>query len=111
MHLMSRIDHKHVLCCIGTSLPGVTPDRKFIALSLISVTLYDSLPPPPLPDGTSTIQRVSALKRWPLSRALKLGLEVRSRLPHGNEPPSSCARCANAARCAHPIVALALRDR
>jgi len=85
MHLMSRIDHKHVLCCIGTSLPGVTPDRKFIALSLISVTLYDSLPPPPLPDGTSTIQRVSALKRWPLSRALKLGLELIIALNHLHE--------------------------
>ena len=76
MHLMSRIHHKHVLRCIGTSVPDAAPDRKFIALQTLHSTLHDALPPPPLPDGTSTLARMAALKRWPMSRSLQLSLEL-----------------------------------
>lgn len=65
-----------MLRCVGTSAPGVPADRKFIALQPLRTTLHDALPPPPLPDGTSTISRLSALKRWPPSRSLQLGLEL-----------------------------------
>ena len=76
MHLMSRMSHRHVLRCIGTSVSSAEPDRKFLALSTLRSTLHDALPPPPLPDGTSTINRLAALKRWPMARALQLGLEL-----------------------------------
>lgn len=76
MHLMSRIHHKHVLRCVGTSIPGVSAERKFIALQTLRSTLHDALPPPPLPDGSSTIQRLSALTRWPHLRSLQLALEL-----------------------------------
>ena len=45
MHLMSRIHHKHVLRCIGTSVPDAAPDRKFIALQTLQTTLHEALPP------------------------------------------------------------------
>ena len=80
MHLMSRISHRHVLRCLGTSLPEEPPDRKFLALATISSTLADVLPPPPLPDGSSTLARMHAVKRWPLSRAFKLALELSTAL-------------------------------
>jgi serine/threonine protein kinase len=80
MHLMSRIHHRHVLRCIGTSLPSEPPDRKFLALTTITSTLADALPPPPLPDGSSTLARMQAVKRWPLSRAFKLALELSTAL-------------------------------
>ena len=70
------VAHRHVLRCIGTSADGAIAEKKFLALSMIAATLYDALPPPPLPDGTSTIQRLAAAARWPLARALKLGLEL-----------------------------------
>ena len=76
MHLMSRIRHKHVLGCIGTSIPGVFPDRMFIMLRMLRSTLAAALPPPPLPDGTSTFQRMAALKNWPLRRSLQHTLEL-----------------------------------
>jgi serine/threonine protein kinase len=82
MHLMARITHKHILRCIGTSLASVPAERKFLALQMLQTTLADALPPPPLPDGTSTIQRISAMRRWPLKRSLQLGLELSLALRH-----------------------------
>jgi len=76
MQLMSRMKHKHILRCIGTSMCGVIPERMFVALQMLHSTLHDALPPPPLPDGSSTLARLAALKRWSLARALKLGLDL-----------------------------------
>jgi len=76
MQLMSRMSHKHVLRCIGTSVTGVPADRMFVVLSMLQMSLHDALPPPPLPDGTSTLARLASLKRWTLSRSLKLGLDL-----------------------------------
>jgi len=76
MHLMSRMSHRHILRCIGTSVPNAEPDRKFLALQTLVSTLHDALPQPPLPDGSSTLIRLNALKRWPVARALQLGLEL-----------------------------------
>ena len=76
MHLMSRMDHRNILKCIGTSEFGQTPHRQFIALEMIRVTLHDALPPSPLPDGSSTLARSSAVKRWPMLRALHRSLEL-----------------------------------
>jgi len=82
MHLIARIQHKHVVRCIGTSLPDVPNERKFIALQTLRTTLHDALPPPPLADGSSTLARLTALKRWPLARALQLSLELAIALRH-----------------------------
>ena len=35
MHLMSRMDHRHVLRCVGTATPGQGPHRQFMALQVI----------------------------------------------------------------------------
>ena len=76
MHLMSRMNHKHILRCIGTSHPGMPPNRMFLVLPNLLSTLAEALPPPPLPDGTSTFARLQMLKRWPVVRGLKLGFEL-----------------------------------
>ena len=76
MHLLSRIHHKHILRCVGTSMPAVPPDRKFLVLQTLRTTLYDALPPPILGDGTVTFGRMNALKRWSMPRSLQLALEL-----------------------------------
>lgn len=73
--LMVRMRHKHVLGALGLSPPlGKDASKQFLALEPLSQVLAAELPPPAR--SASIFERRAAVKRWPMLRALRYGLQL-----------------------------------
>tara|TARA_B110001452_G_scaffold22483_1_gene17979 strand:- start:123 stop:2375 length:2253 start_codon:yes stop_codon:yes gene_type:complete len=73
--LLVRMRHKHVLRAFGLS-PVAEKDasKQFLALEPLSQVLAAELPPPA--HSASIFERRAGVKRWPMLRALRYGLQL-----------------------------------
>ena len=68
-----RLKHRNILCALGVSKEHDV-SKQFLVLEPLTTVLAKALPPPAA--NVSMFERRAAIRRWPMLRGLRYGLEL-----------------------------------